>query len=67
MLIDQPLIAKQMIQHGWRFAWESENSLVVAHHVEGGKQSVVEVYPRGRTIQEQNELGEAIAKLLNGK
>jgi hypothetical protein len=62
----QPECCKKLHANGWRFSYCRETRFVTAEHPLGGKQSVVEVYSVGRSGFDVNELGNAIAMMLNG-
>lgn len=64
--LKQPSCAKRLTSAGWRFEWQPEAGFVAAEHPLGGKQSVVRVSHVGRTGFDVNEIGQAIATMLNG-
>lgn len=65
-VVGQPECCRKLVDAGWVFRWEPEARFVSAEHPLGGKQSIVQVYDRCRTGFEVNQIGEAIAMLLNG-
>lgn len=64
-VIGQPQCCRELVAAGWKFMWISDVGFVAAEHPLGGKQSIVEVktYRKGF---EADQIGEAIAMLLNG-
>ena len=66
MVDGQPESCKKLYAAGWRFSYCAETRFVSAEHPLGGKQSVVEVSRIGRTGFDCNEIGSAIAMMLNG-
>lgn len=62
----QPECAQRLAGDGWKFEWQAETGFVEANHPIGGKQSVVEVLRIGRSDFDRDEIGRAIASLLNG-
>ncbi len=62
----QPECCKALHAAGWRFKFDSDTLFVSAEHPLGGKQSIVEVSRVGRTKFDANEIGQAIAMMLNG-
>lgn len=62
----QPRCCRELVDVGWRFTWEPATKFVACEHPLGGKQSFIRVEHVGRKGFETNEIGEAIAKLLNG-
>ena len=64
--VKQPPCAKRLTDAGWGFEWQSEAGFVASEHPLGGKQSVVHVLRVGRTDFDRDEIGHAIAGLLNG-
>lgn len=66
MVDGQPESCKKLYAAGWRFAYCGETRFVSAEHPLGGKQSVVEVSRIGRNGFDVDEIGNAIAMMLNG-
>ena len=66
MVLGQPECCKALYLAGWRFSFDSDTRFVSAEHPLGEKQSVVEVLRVGRTGFDANEIGQAIAMMLNG-
>jgi hypothetical protein len=65
-IIGQPECCKKYKQAGWKFTYQPGTKFVQADHPLGGKHSVVEVIDDGHTGYECDEIGNAIAMLLNG-
>lgn len=55
-----------MRKHGWRFSYEEGTEHVGVNHPQGGKQSVCDLRPSAWEVPGVNELGHAIADMLNG-
>jgi hypothetical protein len=62
----QPESCKRLHHDGWRFSYCDKTRFVSAIHPLGGKQSVVEVLRIGRSGFDIDEIGNAIAMMLNG-
>lgn len=62
----QPYCAKKLVEAGWRFEWQPEAGFIAAEHPLGGKQSVIDVCRTGRSGFDRDEIGVAIAAILNG-
>jgi len=62
----QPESCKKLYSAGWRFSYCSKTRFVFAEHPLGGKQSIVEVLLIGQSELDANEIGQAIATMLNG-
>ncbi len=63
----QPESCKKFYSAGWRFSYCSKTRFVFAEHPHGGKQSIVEVLLIGQSEFDANEIGQAIATMLNGE
>lgn len=62
----QPECCAKLRNAGWKFGYSHECQFVWAEHPLGGKQSIVEVLRVGRTGFDADQIGQAIALLLNG-
>lgn len=65
-VIGQPECCQKLVEAGWRFTYQPETKFIQADHPLGGKQSIVEVIDISRNGFECDEIGNAIAMLLNG-
>lgn len=65
-VVGQPECCKALCEAGWLFRYDPDTQFVGAEHPLGGKSSVVQVYRIGRTSFDADEIGNAIAMLLNG-
>jgi len=65
-ILGQPNCCNRMVSDGWKFEWDKATAFVSAIHSKGGRMSMVNVYQLGLTPSEQNQIGIAIAMLLNG-
>lgn len=65
--LKQPESAQRLTDAGWRFEFQPETGFILSEHPLGGKQSVAEVRRICRTEFDYNEIGNAIASLLNGR
>jgi hypothetical protein len=66
MVEGQPECCAALYAAGWRFSYCNETRFVSAEHPLGGKQSVVEVSRIGRSGFDTEQIGSAIAMMLNG-
>ena len=65
-VIGQPECCKNLCEDGWQFIYEKGTQFVAANHPNGGRQSVVEVCRIASRGFYVDQIGEAIAALLNG-
>jgi hypothetical protein len=65
-VVGQPECCRKLVEAGWKFTYQPATKFIQADHPLGGKQSIVEVIDIGRTEIECDEIGKAIAMLLNG-
>lgn len=62
----QPECCRKLVSAGWKFAWCGQDvGFVIAEHPLGGKQSVVEVCRVSISGFDADEIGRAIADLMN--
>lgn len=66
IVVGQPECCKKMRDAGWQYSYSEDTYCVSADHPLGGKQPVAQVSKIGRTGFECNEIGKAIALMLNG-
>lgn len=62
----QPECCKKLRDAGWSFGYSDDCKFVYAEHPLGGRASIVEVVLVCRNGFDYNEIGRAIANLLNG-
>ena len=62
----QPESCKKLHAAGWRFSYCNKTRFVSARHPLGGKLSVVEVLRTSPVGLDVDEIGNAIAMMLNG-
>jgi len=61
----KPRSCREFLDDGWRFTWCSFSRYVGAEHPRGGKKSIAEVMHQDSFSVDHNEIGYAIAEMLN--
>ena len=67
MIEGQPETCKRLTKARWKFSYCSETRFITAEHPLSGKQSVGIILRISRTDFDMNEIGDAIAMMLNGE